>query len=195
MSSKAGKIRNVVPRAQSKYSQRHILALTPTPASNPLDLAHPAYGLPKQLVGNFASVGLTYICTWQCECLLKSGVLGGDRDLVYTAPTGGRKSLIVDIILMKKLVQIPGKRTLLILPSVALAQEKIRSLGKLSKGLPSQHCRAPMSNGQPPWPKRGDEDSVRVVGFFVDSRSKTTWEDADISVCTTEKVVFLQLFH
>lgn len=36
--------------------------------------------------------------------------------------------------------------------------------------------------------KRGDEEKVRVVGFFGGNKSKITWVDMDIAVCTIEKV-------
>ena len=38
------------------------------------------------------------------------------------------------------------------------------------------------------WRKRGDEDNVRVAGFFGGSKSKATLADIDIAVCTIEKV-------
>jgi DNA polymerase theta len=88
---KASEIQNVGDRNQSEYSQRRGLALTPSPASNPfLDLSHPAYGLPDQLVQNFAKHGVKSIYPWQSDCLLHGGVLAGQRNLVYTAPTGVR---------------------------------------------------------------------------------------------------------
>jgi len=88
---KASEIQNVGDCTKSEYSQRRGLALTPTPASNPvLDLGHPAYGLPAQLVQNFARHGVKSIYPWQSDCLLHSGVLAGQRNLVYTAPTGVR---------------------------------------------------------------------------------------------------------
>jgi len=40
------------------------------------------------------------------------------------------------------------------------------------------------------WRKRGDEDSLRVVGLFGGSKSNATWADIDIAVCTIEKVRF-----
>jgi hypothetical protein len=44
----AGRIRDVIDRGPSEYSQRRTLALTPTPTSNPLlDLSHLTYGLPE----------------------------------------------------------------------------------------------------------------------------------------------------
>jgi hypothetical protein len=86
---KASEIQDVDDHGRSEYSQRRGLALTHTPTSNPfLDLSHPAYCLPAQLVQNFASHGVKSIYPWQSECLLRSGALGGERNLVYTAPTG-----------------------------------------------------------------------------------------------------------
>jgi len=123
----AGKVQDVVDRGQSAYSQRRELALTPTTTCNPLlDLCHSAYGLSKQLVDNFASVGIKSIYPWQSECLLKSGALRGEKNLVYTAPTGGGKSLVADVLMLKKVIDNPGKKAMLVLPYVALVQEKIR---------------------------------------------------------------------
>jgi len=190
----AGRIRDVVDRGQSEYSQRRGLALTPTLTSNPLlDLSHPAYGLPKQLVNNFASVGIRSIYPWQCECLLKSGALEGTKNLVYTAPTGGGKSLIADILMLKKVIETPGKKALLVLPYVALVQEKMRWLRRVVEGITKTSVLPCPSEERPIlWRKRGDEDSIRVMGFFGGSRSRTTWEDMDIAVCTIEKVVWLR---
>lgn len=185
-----GKVRDVVARDQSIYSQRRGLALTPTVASNPLlDLSHPAYGLPKQLVDNFASVGIKSIYPWQSECLLKSGALREKKNLVYTAPTGGGKSLVADVLMLKHVIDIPGKKAMLVLPYVALVQEKMRWLRKVVEGILKTKASSFLGEHQPSgWRKRGDEDAVRVVGFFGGSKSKATWDDMDIAVCTIEKV-------
>lgn len=81
----------------SEYSQRLQFAATPTVNHDPeLDLAHPTYGLPEQLVQNFASLGIKQIYPWQKNCLKGPGLLKGDKNLVYCAPTGGGKSLVAD---------------------------------------------------------------------------------------------------
>ena len=177
-------------RGKSAYAQRRDLALTPNVTSNPLlDLSHPAYGLPKQLVDNFASMGIRSIYPWQSECLLKSGGLGGERNLVYTAPTGGGKSLIADILMLKKIIETPGKKAHLVLPYVALVQEKMRWLRKAVDGITKiSGLSRPGEQRTSDWRLRGDEDCVRIVGFFGDSKSKATWDDMDIAVCTIEKV-------
>jgi len=90
----------------SKYSQRRIAASTPGPDQNPLlSLAHPIYGLPESLVSNMVSIGVRSIYSWQSSCLLGKAVLTGEQNLVYTAPTGGGKSLVVDILLLKKVIE------------------------------------------------------------------------------------------
>ena len=186
---KAGEVHDTVSRAESEYSQRKVLALTPGPTLNPrLDLAHHDYGLPRVLVDNFAKLGIKSIYPWQSECLLRSGALGGDRNLVYTAPTGGGKSLVADILMLKKVIEQPEAKALLVLPYVALVQEKLRWLRKVVEGITTTV--PPGQYGQRPsvWRKRGDEDNIRVVGFFGGSKSKATWMDMDIAVCTIEKV-------
>jgi hypothetical protein len=185
---KAGEIQDVDDRGQSEYSQRRALALTPNPASNPLlDLSHPAYGLPRQLVKNFVSLGVKSIYPWQSDCLLRSGALADDRNLVYTAPTGGGKSLVADILMLKKIFETPEKKALLVLPYVALVQEKLRWLRKVVEGIKKRAATA--RNEQRPsfWRKRADEDAVRVAGFFGGCKSKAAWADMDIAVCTIEK--------
>lgn len=181
----AGKIRDVVDRGPSEYSQRRTLALTPTLTANPiLDLSHPSYGLSKQLVTNFASLGIRSIYPWQSECLLRSGALGGERNLVYTAPTGGGKSLVADVLMLKKILNNPGKKALLVLPYVALVQEKQRWLRKVVEGIGKP---SPGQERPTVWRKRGDEDSIRVMGFYGGSKTKASWDDMDIAVCTIEK--------
>lgn len=81
----------------SEYSQRRLIAATPSSSRDPeLDLAHPTYDLPSQLVANFASLGIKQIYPWQKNCLKGPGLLDGDKNLVYCAPTGGGKSLVAD---------------------------------------------------------------------------------------------------
>ncbi len=81
----------------SEYSQRQKFAATPSSTHDPeLSLAHPLYALPEQLVDNFASLGIKQIYPWQKNCLKGPGLLSGERNLVYCAPTGGGKSLIAD---------------------------------------------------------------------------------------------------
>lgn len=81
----------------TEWSQRNTIAATPTTAHEPeLSLAHPTYALPKQLVDNLALLGIKQIYPWQRSCLKGPGLLSGEKNLVYCAPTGGGKSLVAD---------------------------------------------------------------------------------------------------
>ena len=174
----------------SDYSQRKAAASTPTPSLNPLlSLSHHYYGLPKRLVDNFASMGVNAIYPWQSSCLLGRGLLTGEKNLVYTAPTGGGKSLVADVLMLKRIIEHPFKKAILVQPYVALVQEKLKWLTKLVEGVLSvppeiQSENNPQVSG---WRKRYDH-SIRVAGFFGGSKARSTWSDVDIAVCTIEKV-------
>lgn len=182
----ASQIHRVSTQDTSEYSQRHCLALTPDPVANPLlSLAHPAYGLPEELVRNLASLAIRSIYPWQQDCLLRSGAMSG-ANLVYTAPTGGGKSLVADIVMLKKILEHPGKKALVVLPYVALVQEKTRWLRQVVQGLLKSSVN---DVSKPPmFRARGDEALVKVMGFYGGSTSRASWNDMDIAVCTIEKV-------
>ncbi|KAK2628065.1 hypothetical protein QTJ16_002711 [Diplocarpon rosae] len=186
---KAGIIQdNFESSVPSEYSQRKALALTPSLTTNPLlDLSHPAYGLPQMLTSNLESLGIKSIYPWQSECLLRSGALGGEVNLVYTAPTGGGKSLVADILMLKKIIGNPMKKALLILPYVALVQEKLKWLRKVVDGITKAKDESNLTKQGTAWRWRGDENMVRVAGFFGGSQTKASWHDMDIAVCTIEK--------
>ncbi|KAA8570497.1 hypothetical protein EYC84_002766 [Monilinia fructicola] len=167
---KASEIDDITVYNESEYSQRRQLALTPTPTLNPLlDLAHPAYQLPNQLIENFTALGIKSIYPWQSECLLRSGALAGERSLVYTAPTGGGKSLVADVLMLKKIIQNPEKEGSVVVEGI------------------SKETSARESKWPSMWRNRGDENTIRVTGFYGGSKSKSTWADMDIAVCTIEK--------
>jgi hypothetical protein len=82
---------------KSDYSQRMAISATPSSTSDPmLSLRHRCYGLPGELVQNMEDLGIKHIYPWQKNCLLGPGLLGGQKNLVYSAPTGGGKSLVAD---------------------------------------------------------------------------------------------------
>lgn len=174
-----------------RLSQRRHLAPTPGPTQDPLlSLSHPRYGLPQQLISNLQSLGVHAIYPWQSSCLLGKGLLSGDTNLIYTAPTGGGKSLVADVLLLKRVIEQPSKKALLVLPYVALVQEKSKWLRKLVEGV---------SKNMGEWPAEGADvdprlrwktphNHIRVAGFFGGSKARATWADIDIAVCTIEKV-------
>lgn len=175
--------------ALSEYSQRRAFPATPTPAHDALlRLSHPVYRLPKPLVDNFESLGIKSIYPWQKQCLLGPGLLKGEKNLVYSAPTGGGKSLVADVLMLKRVLENREVKALLVLPYVALVQEKVRWLRNLVNGISREAITGPIKESEHRlWRKRADEDTIRVVGFFGGSKIKQTWSDFDIGVCTLEK--------
>lgn len=163
---------------------------TPVSSLNPLlSLSHSRYGLPATLVENFSSLGIQSIYPWQSSCLLGRGLLTGEKNLVYTAPTGGGKSLVADVLMLKRVIEDRTKKAILVLPYVALVQEKLKWLRKVVEGVKKASDPISQSSSQlPRWRKRHPSDSVRVVGFFGGSKTRATWSDVDVAVCTIEKV-------
>ncbi|KAG9770763.1 hypothetical protein KCU88_g6529, partial [Aureobasidium melanogenum] len=171
--------------ARTPAQLRHVISSTPGPSQNPLlTLGHAAYGLPAQLVENFAALGVHAIYPWQSSCLLGKGLLTGEQNLVYTAPTGGGKSLVADVLLLKRIIDNPGQKAILVLPYVALVQEKLRWLRALVDGV-SKNIEESDGTPNPTW--RRPSNLVRVAGFFGGSKSTVNWADCDVAVCTIEK--------
>lgn len=167
---------------------RQIPALTPGPSQNPLlSLSHPRYGLPERLVKNLASLGINSIYPWQSSCLLGRGLLNGEKNLVYTAPTGGGKSLVADVLMLKRVIEDPTKKAILVLPYVALVQEKLKWLRKIVDRVAKRVTFESQTSSQLPAWRRPHNSSVRVVGFFGGSKARASWSDADIAICTIEK--------
>lgn len=185
----ASRIVNIeVAQGPSEWSQRRLIAATPTSTHDAeLSLAHPTYDLPIQLVRNFTSLGIKQIYPWQKNCLKGPGLLTGQKNLVYCAPTGGGKSLVAELLMLKRILDKKGTKALLVLPYVALVQEKVRWLRNVTQGL--RYTESPDEQQQPPsiWRQRVDKDTVRVVGFFGGGNIRSTWADFDIGVCTMEK--------
>ncbi|KAM3545239.1 hypothetical protein ARSEF1564_001873 [Beauveria bassiana] len=175
---------------EGESTQRHKLAATPSSSLDPeLHLSHAVYDLPTQLVANFASLGINHIYPWQRNCLRGPGLLSGERNLVYCAPTGGGKSLVADLLTLKRILHSRESKALLVLPYVALVQEKVRWLRQLVEGLKY----SPSADKDPhaPFSSRPAQDGLRVVGFFGGGKVRATWDDFEIGVCTLEKANML----
>lgn len=88
--------------------------------------------------------------------------------------------------MLKRVLEQQGAKALLVLPYVALVQEKVRWLRNIVEGIPRRsHESDDKVNGR--WRSRADENIVRVAGFYGGSKLKSTWADFDIAVCTIEK--------
>ena len=177
------------PSKRSGYAaQRKVPLSTPTATQDPfLSLKHPAYDLSERLVQNLSSLGIRSIYPWQSRCLLGRGLMTGEKNLVYTAPTGGGKSLVADVLMLKRIIE--NKKAILVLPYVALVQEKLNWLRRAVEGVQKKTDPPDQADVQLSSKFRNinDHNSIRVVGFFGGSKSRATWADVDIAVCTIEK--------
>ncbi|GKT42201.1 DNA polymerase theta [Colletotrichum spaethianum] len=87
--------------------------------------------------------------------------------------------------MLKRVLGDRNAKVLLVLPYVALVQEKVRWLRNIVQG--ASKPKDDIEDEKRVWRRRADEDSIRVIGFFGGSKIKPTWSDFDIGVCTIEK--------
>ena len=150
-----------------------------------LSLRHSRYGLPTRLAENFESLGVRNIYSWQSSCHLGRGFLEGSKNLIYTVPTGGGKSLVADVLMLKRVIDQPGKKAILVLPFVALAQEKLKWLRSIVEGVTKNITEDEVHCGNTRFATLNN--NIQVMGFLGGSRAKVTCPDMDIAVCTIEK--------
>ncbi|KAJ3340685.1 hypothetical protein HDU93_006542 [Gonapodya sp. JEL0774] len=102
-----------------------------------LQLGHPDFSLPPDIVTAYEKEGIVEMYEWQRECLLTNGVLTGNRNIVYSAPTGAGKTLISDIILLRRLLSARAAaatgsssrcRGMVVLPYVSVAAERKKQM-------------------------------------------------------------------
>ncbi|KAL6747107.1 hypothetical protein V8C86DRAFT_3034055 [Haematococcus lacustris] len=100
---------------------------------------------------------------WQAECLMTPGVLYGSN-LVFCAPTSAGKTIVYEILALRRLLTT-GKPFMLVLPTVVLCAQKAAALEKLLKPMKRQ-----------------------VKSFYGGLGSGTYFEhDTGAIVCTIEK--------
>lgn len=125
-----------------------------------LELKH--WGLPEVVLKQYHNCGIQVMFPWQSECLAKGNVLNGGN-LVYSAPTSAGKTLVSEILLLKRVLETK-KKAIMILPFVSIAREKMFTLKKLLQDV-----------------------SVRVGGFMGSHHPPGGFKAVDIAVCTIEK--------
>lgn len=128
---------------------------------DPLHLGH--WGLPAEVVAGYARRGVQRMFPWQLECLRTGNVLAGAGNLVYSAPTSAGKTLVAEILMLKRILETRTK-AFLVLPFVSLAREKELVLAELFGG-----C------------------GVRVGGFLGQRRPPGGLSAVDLAVCTIER--------
>ncbi|KAM7297612.1 DNA polymerase theta [Ixodes scapularis] len=117
------------------------------------------WGLPADMVAAYERRGLCRMFPWQRECLLT--VLHSGRSLVYSAPTSAGKSLVAELLMLKRVLETHTK-ALMVLPFISLAREKLNALQEVACG-------------------------IRVGGFMGQQRPPGGLASLDVAVCTIEK--------
>ncbi|KAM6096032.1 DNA polymerase theta [Chlamydotis macqueenii] len=121
-----------------------------------------SWGLPKAVLEKYNSLGVVQMFGWQAECLMLGQVLEG-KNLVYSAPTSAGKTLVAELLILKRVLET-RKKALLILPFVSVAKEKKCYLQALFQ-----------------------EVDVRVEGYMGNMSPAGRFSALDVAVCTIEK--------
>ncbi|XP_023656412.2 DNA polymerase theta isoform X1 [Paramormyrops kingsleyae] len=121
-----------------------------------------SWGLPKPVLEKYQCLGVTRMFEWQAECLTLGKVLEG-KNLVYSAPTSAGKTLVAELLMLKRLLE-SKRKALFILPFVSVAKEKMHYLQNVFQ-----------------------EAGIRVEGYMGNTSPASGFSALDVAVCTIEK--------
>ncbi|XP_062902817.1 helicase POLQ-like isoform X1 [Mobula hypostoma] len=107
-------------------SEQIDVAMKTIEATTDIDMG-PFYGLPSKVKDlMFQFKGIKELYEWQHACLTLKSVQER-KNLIYSLPTSGGKTLVAEILIMQELL-CRKRDALFILPYVAIVQEKVRDL-------------------------------------------------------------------
>ena len=92
------------------------------------------WALPPAAGTVLLSQGIRKLHAWQRDCL-RCHAKGSKTNLVVRAPTSGGKSLVGDMLLLRRLHELPGTLAMVVLPYQALVREKAANLAALAAAL------------------------------------------------------------
>ena len=157
------------------------LAQAPGTVTDPLSLSHPGWELAPAAIAGLARCGLRDMYAWQGACLQLPGVLAGERNLVFTAPTSAGKSLVADVLVLRCVLG-ERRKALVVVPYVSIVQERTRFFEECLAGV---RVEAGSGGGRG---REGRWRDVVVAGFHSGAKGRTRWRDLDVAVCTIERV-------
>ena len=87
------------------------------------------------VMANYADEGICQLFTWQAAALSLPGVLDGGANLVYTAPTSGGKTLVAEMLLLRRLEEGGAHaKAIFVVPYKAIVDEKVRYFERVLRG-------------------------------------------------------------
>lgn len=126
-----------------------------------------AWGFPERVIKRYQSAGVKALFTWQVECLVQY-FLSSKSNLVYSAPTSGGKTMVAEILMLKRLSQRKGT-ILFVVPFVALAEEKTNYFQSIWQDM-----------------------NIGIKAFHgEDGSAAGLTDDVDVAVCTIERANIL----
>jgi superfamily II DNA/RNA helicase len=143
------------------------------------------WGLPANILRRYSQHKISKLFPWQVDCLLVDNgvVFQGTKNLIYSAPTSGGKTLVSELLILKKLSTTmtlgdpksnPRKTIFFIVPFIALAEEKSTYFREI-------------------W----SDMNIGIKTFHnEDGTSNILGEDVELVICTIERANILinQLF-